>query len=152
MANLSQEIEQILRSRLKEQDIDLDIDIDISDEMKQSTITDIADTVINSVKEAVLADPRVASRMDRLRVSAAGQMEAVKAHLDRTRDEMVGLLQRTKALGTIKLTLSKLEDTVVAAKRDMAAIVKEVIQKIVRESVKISFTVYHCPHTLLFYG
>jgi hypothetical protein len=89
MENFSQEIEEMLRSRLKEQEIDLDI----SDEMKQSTITDIADTVINSVinsiKDAVLADPRVASRMTSLRAPAGGQVEAVEAHLGRTKDEWV---------------------------------------------------------------
>jgi hypothetical protein len=65
----------------------------ISDEMDpqlaQQFGTFVANAIKDEVKASILSDPRVASRMAGLRASTGAQMDAVKAHLDQIRDEMV---------------------------------------------------------------
>jgi len=90
---LHREVQEKIRSYLKEHNIDLD-SLDISDEMKQSTMEDIAATAVGAVTEAVLADPRLVAKMATIRASAAGRMDAVEANLDQIKDEIVSFLSQ----------------------------------------------------------
>lgn len=81
-------IQELVRSYIKEHTIDLE-SLDISDEMKQSTMEDIAAAAVGAVTDAVLADPRLVAKMATIRASAAGTMDAVEAHLDQMKDEIV---------------------------------------------------------------
>jgi hypothetical protein len=65
---LHREVQERIRSYLKEHNIDLD-SLDISDEMKQSTMEDIAATAVGAVTDAVLADPRLVAKMATIRAS-----------------------------------------------------------------------------------
>lgn len=78
-------IRELVRSHLKKYLESLDI----SDGMKQSTMEEIAAAAVGAVTEAVLADPRLVAKMVNIRASAAGAMDAVEAHLDQVKDEVV---------------------------------------------------------------
>ncbi len=81
-------IGELVRSYVNEYTIDLET-LDMSDEMKQSAMEDIFAAAVRAVTEAVLADPRLVAKMDTIRASAAGAMDAVEAHLDQVRDKIV---------------------------------------------------------------
>jgi hypothetical protein len=80
------EIQEIVRYHLKENNI-------IVDEMKEATIKDLAECALRAVKDelktAVLSDPSITSRLCLLRATVAGQIDALQAHFDKTKDEMV---------------------------------------------------------------
>jgi hypothetical protein len=80
------EIQEIVRKHLKENNINVD-------EMKEATIKDLAECVLRAVKDelkaAVLSDPSISSRLSLLRATVAGQIDALQAHFEKTRDEMV---------------------------------------------------------------
>ncbi|KAN0104707.1 hypothetical protein V8E51_010452 [Hyaloscypha variabilis] len=77
--------------------------------------------VAKTIRDEVYADPQVSSRLAGLRAGAAGQIDALKAHFEKTNPEL-------------------LQDAVKAAIKDAAAVVKDELKKIVRESVIVSFT------------
>jgi hypothetical protein len=80
------EIQEIVRNHLKENNIDVD-------EMKEATIKDLAECIFREAKDelkaAVLSDPSISSRLSLLRATAAGQIDALQAHFEKIKDEMV---------------------------------------------------------------
>jgi hypothetical protein len=80
------EIQEIVRNHLKENNINVD-------EMKEATIKDLAEGVFRAVKDevkaAVLSDPSSSSHLSLLRATVAGQIDALQAHFEKTKDEMV---------------------------------------------------------------
>src|SRR5450756_156090 len=83
--SILERLSALIQARLKEEGI--------SDEMDPQLALQLGEFVANKIKDEVkasmLADPQVATRLAVVRASAAGQLDALKAHFDRTKDEMV---------------------------------------------------------------
>ncbi|KAE9363719.1 hypothetical protein N431DRAFT_474727 [Stipitochalara longipes BDJ] len=92
-----------------------------SDKMDPQLAAHLLTFVAKTIREEVYADPQVSSHLAGLRAGAAGQIDALKAHFEETKPEL-------------------LQDAVKAAIKDAASVVNDEVRKMVRESVMVSFT------------
>jgi hypothetical protein len=62
-----------------------------SDEMDPQLAGALLQFIKDEVRASIFADPEIASRLRVVRASAAGQLDALKAYMEKNKDELVGL-------------------------------------------------------------